>query len=135
MDQPKYIVDTHALIWYLEGNPKLGSTAATVMDDPNSLLVLPMIALAEAIDIVSKGRTSIPGVGDLLEDIGDDPRLELDPLTLEVLEQSLSAKAVPEMHDRLIVAAGLNLEKQGFRVLILTRDPDIIASGLLQIVW
>ena len=47
-----YIVDTHALIWYLEGNPRLGSKAKSIMEDDTKEFVLPIIALAEAIFIV-----------------------------------------------------------------------------------
>ncbi|HEC34066.1 MAG TPA: twitching motility protein PilT, partial [Chloroflexi bacterium] len=48
----RHVLDTHALIWYLEGNPRLGQDAKRVMDDPRSELVLPVIALAEAAFIV-----------------------------------------------------------------------------------
>ncbi len=41
----RYIIDTHALIWHLEGNGLLGSEAKRVIDDPNTALVLPVIAL------------------------------------------------------------------------------------------
>ncbi len=44
----KNIVDTHALVWYLEGNPGLGSNAKSVLDEPTSELIVPIIALAEA---------------------------------------------------------------------------------------
>jgi PIN domain nuclease of toxin-antitoxin system len=44
----KYIVDTHALIWYLEGNLKLGPEARLILDDPESDLTVPLIVLAEA---------------------------------------------------------------------------------------
>lgn len=47
----KYIVDTHALVWYLESSPRLGLAAKDILDDPASKLVFPMIALAEAVDI------------------------------------------------------------------------------------
>ncbi len=56
----KYVLDTHALVWYLEGNPRLGQDAETVLDDLGSELVLPIIALAEAAFIIERGRTSIP---------------------------------------------------------------------------
>ena len=56
----KYVLDTHALVWYLEANPRLGREAKRVVDDPLSDLVLPLIALAEAAYIVEKGRTAIP---------------------------------------------------------------------------
>ena len=45
----KYVIDTHALIWFLEGNSRLGENAKNVLTDPSSQLVLPAIALAEAV--------------------------------------------------------------------------------------
>jgi PIN domain nuclease of toxin-antitoxin system len=50
----KDVVDTHALIWFLEGNPRLGAAAKTVLMDPDSELILPAIALAEAVWIDSR---------------------------------------------------------------------------------
>ena len=57
-----YVVDTHALIWHVQNDPKLGAAAKAVLDDPVSELALPMIALAEACWIVEIGRTVIPSV-------------------------------------------------------------------------
>ena len=71
----KYIVDTHALIWFLEGNSKLSSAALNVLSDPSSELILSTIALAEVIDIVTKGRTSLPDVASLLNDVLSDKPL------------------------------------------------------------
>lgn len=131
----KYIVDTHALIWFLEGSPKLGSAAQSVLSSQNSELILPTIALAEAIDIVAKGRTKLPDTASLLNDVLADQRIELSPLTLAVLQQSLSAVAVPEMHDRLIVATAIWLKQLGHQVAILTKDRSIIDAALTPIVW
>lgn len=131
----KFIVDTHALIWFLESNPRLGAAAKAVLDDPASELVLPVIALAEAVDIVDKRRTKIPTVADLLSDVANDVRLEIQPFTLEILSVSLQARTVPEMHDRLIVAAGLALQNQGEQVAILTRDVSITTAALLPVIW
>ncbi|MDB9307419.1 hypothetical protein PN471_01880 [Aphanizomenon sp. CS-733/32] len=33
----KYVLDTHALIWFLEGNLKLGANAKAILCDPNLL--------------------------------------------------------------------------------------------------
>jgi PIN domain nuclease of toxin-antitoxin system len=131
----KNVVDTHTLIWYIEGNPKLGKDAKTILDDVKSVLVFPMIALAEAMDIVQKRRTSIPDVQTLLNRIFTDSRIEIEPLTVEILQESLNASAVPEMHDKLITSSALLLEKQGFSVVVLTRDQSIIDSNLVQIIW
>ena len=71
----KFIVDTHALIWHLEGRSSIGAAAKAIIDTPESELVLPIIALAEAVFIVDKGRTSIPSVSNLLDDVFGDPRI------------------------------------------------------------
>lgn len=131
----KYVVDTHALIWFLEGSPKLGSAAQSVLCDPNSELVLPTIALAEAIDIVAKGRTKLPDVASLINDVLADQRIELFPLTLAILQQSLLGTTVPEMHDRLIVATAVWLKQPGHQVAILTKDQSITDAALTSIVW
>ncbi len=131
----KYILDTHALIWYLEGNSRLGSAATVVMNDSSSEMVLPIIALAEAVDIVAKGRTAIPSVSDLLGDITGDSRIEIHSLTFDVLEQSLTATAVPEIHDRLIVATALRLQSLGHQTALLTKDNQIVAAALVPVVW
>jgi len=131
----KYIVDTHALVWHLEGNPALGQKAANILSSPTSELVLPTIALAEAAYIVDKGRTSIPTVTDLLNDVLADARIDIYPLTIDVLNQSIGLTSVPEMHDRLIVATGVFLESLGDDIKILTKDNSIVLSAVLPIIW
>ena len=37
-------LDAHTLIWFLGGNPRLGSRARAAMQDPASALYLPIIA-------------------------------------------------------------------------------------------
>ena len=131
----KFIVDTHALIWHLEGRTSLGSSARFVLESSESELILPIIALAEAVFIVDKGRTSIPTVFDLLNDVYNDPRIEIFTLTTEILTESLPLTSIPEMHDRLIVATGAYLKNLGDDVAILTKDNEIVLSSVLPIVW
>lgn len=131
----KHIVDTHALIWYLEGNPRLGADAKAVLDDPASELVMPIIALAEACWVVEHGKSSIATQQDLLAAVDADPRLIIIPLDRSILNKSLNIGIIPEMHDRQIAATALCLAQQGETVAILTRDPDIRAAGLVSVIW
>ena len=133
----KYIIDTHALIWYLEGNPRLGLQAKTIMGAANSDMVFPLIALAEATILIQKGRISIPTVSDLLADIAGDDRIEIYPLTFDIFERTLTAEGlqIPELHDRFIVSTGLHLQDLGHRVAILTRDQSITMAGVLSVIW
>ena len=131
----KYLLDTHALIWHLEGNSLLGNAAKTVIDSPDSEMVLPVIALAEAMFVVEKGRSAIPSVEDLVNDVMNDSRIEIYPLTAGILNESIGLTAIPEIHDRLIVATGVYLQTLGETVEILTKDNEIIVSSLLPVRW
>lgn len=76
----KYVIDTHALIWFLEGNPRLGSNAKTILSNPESQLIIPATALAEAVWIVERGRTSISSATALLSAVNADSRVMVHPL-------------------------------------------------------
>jgi PIN domain nuclease of toxin-antitoxin system len=100
-----------------------------------SLLILPAIALAEAIWIVDRARTSIPSVTDLFDAVNSDPRIVIYPIDKAVIEQSISLSAITEMHDRLIVATALVLGNRGAKIGLLTCDRNITASGLITLIW
>jgi PIN domain nuclease of toxin-antitoxin system len=131
----KHVVDTHALVWFLEGNPRLGAHAKAVLEDADSDLIMPMIALAEACWIIEHGRTSIPTVVDFLAAVDADPRVNVVPLDRAVLDRTLGITAIEEMHDRQIVATALLLADKGETVVVLTRDTNIHRSGLVSVVW
>jgi PIN domain nuclease of toxin-antitoxin system len=131
----KYVIDTHALIWFLEGNPRLGVNAKTVLSDPDSELIIPATALAEAVWIVAAGKTSIPSAQDLILVVEADPRVMIYPLDKNIIELTISLSDIGEMHDRQIAATALVLASKGEVVQLLTCDRNITASGLVPIVW
>jgi PIN domain nuclease of toxin-antitoxin system len=131
----KYVVDTHALIWFLEGNARLGINAKAILANSASQLILPAIVLAEAVWIVDRGRTSIPSVVDLLNTVNADPRINIYPVDKTIVEQSVNLSVITEMHDRLIVATAIVLGNQGEKISLLSCDLNITASRLLTIVW
>jgi PIN domain nuclease of toxin-antitoxin system len=131
----KYILDTHALIWFLEGNSRLGLKAKEVLSDSSSELILPAIALAESVWIVSRGKTSIPSVDALLKVVKQDKRLSIYPLDSDVIEKSVNLTSINEMYDRQIVSTALVVEGQGNQVALLSCDLNICAVDLVRIVW
>ena len=133
----KLILDTHALVWYPEGNARLGGQAKAAMTNIESEMVLPLIALAEAAFLIEKGRIGIPSISDLLSDVENDDRIEVQPLTVAVFERSLTPEGlrIPELHDRFIVSTGLVLQDLGNTVSILTKDGKITSSGVLPVIW
>ncbi|MBW4627877.1 MAG: PIN domain-containing protein [Brasilonema octagenarum HA4186-MV1] len=131
----KYVIDTHALIWFLEGNPRLGSNAKTILSNAESQLIIPATALAEAVWIVERGRTSISSATALLSAVNADSRIVVYPLDTNVIQQTIGLAAIAEMHDRQIVATAMVLVNQGETVVLLTCDQNITASGLVTIIW
>lgn len=130
-----YVVDTHALIWFIEGNSRLGSNAKTILSNPNSKLILPATALAEAVWIVERGKTSIPNANALLTIINTDARITVYPLDNNIVELTINLSAINEMHDRQIVATTISLANQGEIVALLSCDQNITASNLVKIIW
>jgi PIN domain nuclease of toxin-antitoxin system len=131
----KYVLDTHAIIWYLEGNPRLGNAAKSVLDATEYDLVIPIIALAEAAFTVAQGKTNIPNVAQLLADLNDDPRMQIMALSYPIFELSQTLSGIPEMHDAFIVATAVWLRNQGYQVSLLTKDREIVRSSEIEIVW
>ncbi|MFZ1755193.1 MAG: hypothetical protein WAU10_15690, partial [Caldilineaceae bacterium] len=71
----------------------------------------------------------------LLESIRQDARIEVVGLDEAVLVKTLDYTAIPEMHDRQIVATALLAQEAGVDVAILTKDDNITQSGLVPCVW
>jgi PIN domain nuclease of toxin-antitoxin system len=132
----EYAVDAHALIWFIGSNPRLGKSARAVMQDPSSVLYLPIIALAEACWAVERGKTSIPSVAAPLADVDADPRIVLIPLDRAILEVSVRLTQISEMHDRQTAATALHLARPpSVSVPVVTVDRDITSSGLVPVIW
>jgi PIN domain nuclease of toxin-antitoxin system len=129
-----HVVDTHALLWYLSGSDRLGAKAKAILEDPSARLVLPAIALAEACWIADRGRTPV-AVREVLRAVRSDHRLEVEPLDEALVVRSLTLTAVGEMHDRQIVATTLRRIESGEVCALLSCDGNIVASGLVPIVW
>ena len=133
----KYILDTHALVWFVEGNKRLSESAKAIIAAADSQMVLPLIALAEATIIIERGRTTISDVSKFLARVYVDTRIEIFPLTLDVFERSLTPEGlrIPELHDRFIVSTGLHLQDLGETVEIVTKDQAITDAGVLSVIW
>ena len=131
----EYALDAHALVWFLEGNARLGANARVAMQDPASLLYLSVLALAEACWAVARRKTGIASVASLLSAVDADARIAVVALDRVILDRSLTLLAISEMHDRLIAATALPLASASSSVPLLTCDPDITSSGLVPVIW
>lgn len=63
----RVLVDTHAFLWWLAGNPKLPETARHVIDDPDNDI---LVSAASAWEITTKHRLGrLPGAGVVAGDV------------------------------------------------------------------
>jgi len=127
---PTYVADTHALLWYLADSPRLGSDARSVFKQAQSgqaKVIVPAIVLAEAIWVVQKGRVGTD-VQRVITTIREHYRIT--PLEPSDVLRLPDLMGVPEMHDRLIVAETLRRSAS-----LITRDEQIISSGIVPVVW
>lgn len=124
-----FIVDTHALVWFISKDPRLSDRARAILRDPEIRLIVPTIVLAEIKYLAAKGRFE-QTLDAVLRVIGVDPRCLIYPVDLGVVSQ---APANLDIHDGLIVGTAL---VQPFPVDgVLTRDKAIVDSGLVPIAW
>jgi len=59
MNGTVYILDAHAIIWYLANDARLSERAAMAIECPDALIVVPAMVLAEVASCHARGRTSV----------------------------------------------------------------------------
>ena len=128
----RYVVDTHALVWHLTNDRRLGSQARRVLDDDSARLIVPSIVLAEAKYIAERKRVALT-FKQILDAIVSSPNTSVFPLDVFAVEY------MPEhfeIHDGIIVASALFCQ-EFFRdeIAILTNDRAITESGLVATLW
>ena len=132
----EYVADAHALVWHLFASSRLGKSARVILADAvagNARIYLPAVAVAEMIMVIEKRR--IPGItmAQLEIELGLMQRsanYEFLPLLPDHVIASRMLTAIPDIFDRLIAFEARKLELP-----LLSRDPIIRASGLVNVVW
>ena len=133
----KYLLDTHAWIWAVLNDRRLGGRARRALSPQSDEQIgLAAISLKEASWLLANGRIAVqtPGLSwaDWLRRASSIPQLEILPLTIEVAIESeqFSNKFPSDPVDRLICATarihGLTL---------LTRDRAIRRAREVATLW
>ena len=72
---------------------------------------------------------------EVLGAIQADPRIQVYPLTAEIVIAAQDLSAIGEMHDRQIVATTMHLTVDGEAPTLLTKDADIVMSAQVPTLW
>lgn len=131
----RYVTDTQCLLWYLADDRRLPRGANRVFraaDNGNAQVLVPSIALVEAIFLSQRRRVSA-ALLDRVLDLEDDPNASITvvPLDMEVVRvlNDFGPAAVPELADRVIAATA-----RALGVPLLTVDSAIVESGLVDVI-
>jgi PIN domain nuclease of toxin-antitoxin system len=134
----KYLLDTHAWLWGVLGDAKLGPRARRAMASAadRTKIGLAAISLKEAAWLLAHGRIVLrepeAAWADWLRDAASSPGLEVLPLTVEV---AIASEQLPQSFpkdpaDRLIVATARLLG-----LTLITADEALIRHAYVPTLW
>jgi PIN domain nuclease of toxin-antitoxin system len=129
------IADTHATIWYLYADPRLGKSASATIDEAlaaGNHIGISAITVAEIIYLVEKGRISKSAFDDLISATADPTsvlrHVSFDrAVAIKMIE--VPRELVPDLPDRVISATAIL-----YGVPVLSRDNRIRMSGV-RTIW
>lgn len=127
-----YVVDTHALLWYLAEDKSLGKKAKKILDSADKgdvNIVIPTTVLAEALFITEKHKVDLEFL-EIIKAIKDSSNYTISSLDIEIIMRCHDLKSIPELHDRIIVATAILLDAK-----LITKDMTITNSEEVAVIW
>ena len=128
----RFLVDTHALWWYLHSPDRLSPAASAVFrlaETGNADIVVPAIVVAEFHFLsVKLGRTLAPTA--LLDTLESVAGIRMSELGRAQIERVADFPEIPDIHDRLIAA-----ESAAFDMPLVTKDAILSGTAQIETVW
>lgn len=127
-----YVLDTHPVVWFVEGSRRLSAPAKAAMSDPSAELIIPTIVLVEIEFLYAKKRVRVD-VAAVRRDLITASNSVVYPLDEHVVSQISTSLNI---HDAIIVATALvhrDVLKQP--VAVVTKDAQIAQWGGIQTIW
>ncbi len=121
------LLDTHALVWLLSGNTRLGPRARDAIERAAQVnnLVVSAITPWEIAMLVAKGKLTLgQDVGDWIREALAQPGIRLEALAPEIAVAStrLPWEIHPDPADRMIVATARHID-----ALLVTADQQLLS--------
>ena len=128
----RFVVDTHALWWYLRSPERLTPAASAVFrlaETGNATIVVPAIAIAEFYFLSAKLKQPV-APSTLMNALASVSGIEVSELGRAQLERLDRFPDITEMHDKLIAA-----EAAALGAPVITRDATLLASPGVETIW
>ncbi|MBM3747057.1 MAG: type II toxin-antitoxin system VapC family toxin [Acidobacteria bacterium] len=127
-----YVADTHAFLWWLAGQSRLGREATFAFEAAEAgraTIVLPTIALAESVRVLEKKRLPL-GLEAVFRKLEIASNYVPGSLDLTVVAELPKLSRLKELHDRIIVATAIVHAAP-----VITKDEAIRRSGYVDTIW
>jgi PIN domain nuclease of toxin-antitoxin system len=133
---PRYVADTHTILWHLGNDPRLSPAAGAILrdaDEGRGWVYVSAISFVEMVYLVDRGRLDASllerAFSLILPQGGSFSPVEID---LEIVRavRRVPRAAVPDMPDRIIVATALRLGLP-----LISRDEKIRNAGVVRVIW
>ena len=127
----KVLLDTHALLWWVLGDPRLSSTASAALGDVETTILVSAVSGHEIATKFRLGKLAVPPpLAENLDQIVAENGWQ--PLPLSIAHGQLAGRLQgthKDPFDRMLAAQALIEDLQ-----IVTNDPAIEALGV-RVVW
>lgn len=127
-----YVLDTHPIVWFVSGSPRLTPVAQAAMSDPAAELIVPAMVLVEIRYLSARNRIPVD-VARVQRDLISASNCTVYPIDEQVVSLVPSNLNI---HDAIMVAMAL-VYRDVFKVptALITKDTDRRDSGLIQTIW
>ncbi len=132
VEAPVYVVDSHALYWYIAHPERLSPAAQAVFaaaEARTARIVVPAIVVAETYFLTAK-RGAPLSPSELLRGMDRVYGFELSAIGRPQLEALELLQDIPEIHDRLIAADALVRNAP-----VVTKDVSLHRAEAIQTIW
>jgi len=124
------LLDTHSLIWFLNGDEKLSIRAKSAIEDPKNSKIVSIASIWEIAIKISLGKFKFSKGFKHFLDMVEDNGFEILPITFEhAIELSTLEFIHRDPFDRLLISQSI-----ADKLLIVTKD-DNIKRYKIETIW
>jgi PIN domain nuclease of toxin-antitoxin system len=127
-----YVVDTHALAWFISEDKRLSPTATEILCQAESgevQVLIPTLVIAELTHIAQKKKIAVT-IETLLEKINKGDGFNIVSFDFPIVQTMLQLPENWDIHDRIIAATA-----SYYQAILITRDEMLRNSSGIKTVW
>lgn len=134
----RYVIDTHALLWYITADKRIGNNAKAIIEQCEAggeiQIIVPAIVLIEAISTIRNPKKGVKYNPDTLLDwLSNNPNFLISDLSLNIARsynnELENLRSLHDDHDRLVVVTSKIFDN----IPILTKADDF--HSITQAIW